>query len=158
MPIDHSAIQTRIMRALNEQNLDEWETLVTEDYSEEYPQSGEIIRGRKNVRAAIENYPGGLLKDGLDVSTTRLAATEARWVKSRPSRWCASRGAGTWAPWRSRFDIPTGPCGGPSFFTSCVATRSRRTRRSSLPRSRRRTGASRMSTRADGEGKSADVS
>ena len=47
MPIDHSAIQTRIMRALNEQNLDEWETLVTEDYTEEYPQSGEIIRGRK---------------------------------------------------------------------------------------------------------------
>jgi hypothetical protein len=70
------------MKALNEQNLDEWETLVTEDYTEEYPQSGEIIRGRKTVRAAIENYPGGLLKDGLDASTTRLAATEARWVKT----------------------------------------------------------------------------
>ena len=82
MPIDHSAIQMRIMKALNEQNLDEWETLVTEDYTEEYPQSGEIIRGRKTVRAAVENYPGGLPNDGLDVSSWRMAATEARWVKT----------------------------------------------------------------------------
>ncbi|MDP9275144.1 MAG: nuclear transport factor 2 family protein, partial [Chloroflexota bacterium] len=82
MPIDHSAIQRRIMKALNEHNLDEWETLVTEDYIEEYPQSGEVIRGRKNVRAVIENYPGGLLDDGLDVSSARMAATEAQWVKT----------------------------------------------------------------------------
>ena len=82
MPIDHSAIQTRIMKALNDHNLDEWETLVTEDYVEEYPQSGEVIRGRKKVRATIENYPGGLLEDGLDVSTRRMAATEATWVKT----------------------------------------------------------------------------
>jgi hypothetical protein len=82
MPIDHKAIQLRVMKALNDGNLDEWETLVTEDYTEEYPQSGEVIRGRKNVRAVMENYPGGLPKDGLDVSTTRMAATEARWVKT----------------------------------------------------------------------------
>ena len=82
MLIDHSAVQQRVIKALNEHNLDEWETLVTEDYTEEYPQSGEIIRGRKNVRATIENYPGGLLDDGLDVSSTRIAATEARWVKT----------------------------------------------------------------------------
>lgn len=82
MPIDHSAIFQRILRALNDQNLDEWETLVTEDYTEEYPQSGEIIRGRKKVRATTENYPGGLLKDGLDVSTARMAATKSEWVKT----------------------------------------------------------------------------
>jgi hypothetical protein len=82
MPIEHSAIFQRILRALNDHNLDEWETLVTEDYIEEYPQSGEIIRGRKKVRATIENYPGGLLEDGLDLSTTRMAATAAQWVKT----------------------------------------------------------------------------
>jgi hypothetical protein len=82
MPIDHAAIQKRVMKALNDRNYDEWETLVTEDYTEEYPQSGEIIRGRKTVRAVLENYPGGLPKDGLDVSTARMAATEARWVKT----------------------------------------------------------------------------
>lgn len=83
MPIDHLAIFTRVMESLNDCNYDEWETLVTEDYTEEYPQSGEIIRGRRNVRAALENYPGGgLPKDGLELSTARVAATEARWVKT----------------------------------------------------------------------------
>ena len=82
MPVDHYQMQTRLMKALNDHNYDEWESLVTEDYTEEYPQSGEIIRGRKNVRAVMENYPGGLLRDGLDTSTTRLAPTDARWVKT----------------------------------------------------------------------------
>jgi len=82
MLIDHKAIQLRVMKALNDRNWDEWETRVTEDYTEEYPQSGEVIRGRKNVRAVMENYPGGLAKDSLDVSTARVAATEARWVKT----------------------------------------------------------------------------
>ena len=82
MPIDHKAIQLRVMKALNDRNWDEWETRVTEDYTEEYPQSGEVIRGRRNVRAVMENYPGGLAKDSLDVSTARVAATEARWVKT----------------------------------------------------------------------------
>jgi len=95
VPIDHSAIQARIMKALNEQNFDEWETLVTEDYTEEYPQSGEIIRGRKKVRAVLDNYPGGgLLKDGLDVSTTRIAATEARWVKTPTFTFVRAEGTG----------------------------------------------------------------
>ncbi|TMC74690.1 MAG: nuclear transport factor 2 family protein [Chloroflexi bacterium] len=82
MPIDHRAIQMRILGALNAHNYDEWETFVTEDYTEEYPQSGEVIRGRKNVRAVLENYPGGLAKLSLDVSMARMAATEARWVKT----------------------------------------------------------------------------
>lgn len=82
MPIDHQAIQMRVMKALNDRNWDEWESLLTDDYVEEYPQSGEVIRGRKNARAALENYPGGLPKDGLDVSTRRVAATEASWVRT----------------------------------------------------------------------------
>jgi hypothetical protein len=82
MPIDHAAIYARILKALNESNYDEWESLLTDDYMEEYPQSGEIIRGSKNARAVLENYPGGLPRDGLDVSTARVAATEARWVKT----------------------------------------------------------------------------
>jgi len=80
---DHLAIYTRVLKALNECNYDEWESLVTDDYVEEYPQSGEIVRGSKNARAVLENYPGGgLPKDGLDVLGARVAATEARWVKT----------------------------------------------------------------------------
>ena len=29
-----------------------------DDYVEEYPQSGERIRGKQNVRSVYENYPG----------------------------------------------------------------------------------------------------
>jgi hypothetical protein len=82
MPIDHKEIFGRVTKALNDRNYDDWETLVTEDYTEEYPQSGEIIRGPRNVRDAMENYPGGLPRDGLDQSTARVAATNARWVKT----------------------------------------------------------------------------
>jgi hypothetical protein len=83
MPIDHLAIYGRVLKALNECNYDDWESLVTDDYVEEYPQSGEMVRGRKNARAILENYPGGgLPRDGLDVSSARVAATEARWVKT----------------------------------------------------------------------------
>jgi hypothetical protein len=31
-----------------------------EDYVEEYPQSGERIRGKQNARTMYENYPGGI--------------------------------------------------------------------------------------------------
>ena len=32
------------------------------DFIEEYPQSGERIRGKENQRALVENFPGGLLQ------------------------------------------------------------------------------------------------
>ena len=31
-----------------------------DDYVEEFPQSGEKIRGKKFARSVLENYPGGL--------------------------------------------------------------------------------------------------
>jgi len=40
----------------------DWEAqdrLLTDDFVEEYPQSGERIVGKENRRAIIENYPGG---------------------------------------------------------------------------------------------------
>lgn len=105
MPIDHKAIQLRFMKALNDRNWDQWETLVTEDYTEEYPQSGEVIRGRKNVRAVLEHYPGGLPTDGLDVSSTRIAATEARWVKTPTFTFVRVEGTGNvgTAAFRTRY-------------------------------------------------------
>jgi len=33
---------------------------VHDDYVEEYPQSGERIRGKQTARTVNENYPGGL--------------------------------------------------------------------------------------------------
>src|SRR5438309_9550963 len=44
----------------------DWEAqdrLLTDDFVEEYPQSGERIRGKDNRRAIIENYPGGMPRE-----------------------------------------------------------------------------------------------
>jgi len=82
IPTDHTAIITRLVQVLNEHNYELWETLVTEDYFEEYPQSGELIRGPKNVRASVENYPGGISKDALDLADARVVGTNSRWVRT----------------------------------------------------------------------------
>jgi SnoaL-like protein len=94
MAADHHAIVTRLVKTLNEKNYDLWETLVTEDYFEEYPQSGEVIRGPKNVRASVENYPQGLGRDTLDMSDARLAATDARWVRTPTFTFVRAEGTG----------------------------------------------------------------
>jgi hypothetical protein len=94
MPTDHNAIFTRLVRVLNEQDFDLWETLVTEDYVEEYPQSGEVIRGPKNVRAAVENYPGGIPKDSLDLADARVAGSEPQWVRTPTYTFVRAEGTG----------------------------------------------------------------
>jgi ketosteroid isomerase-like protein len=40
------------------QDIDVIADLMHDDYVEEYPQSGEKIRGKDNVRTVYENYPG----------------------------------------------------------------------------------------------------
>jgi hypothetical protein len=42
----------------------------------EYPQSGERIRGWANIRAAHENYPGGLPQD----VAGKVVGSEDKWV------------------------------------------------------------------------------
>jgi len=48
----------RYFQALEQQDLDAMEELLHDDYVEEYPQSGERIRGKDNWRKIAENYPG----------------------------------------------------------------------------------------------------
>ena len=48
----------RYFQALEQQDLDAMEELLHDDYVEEYPQSGERIRGKDNWRMIAENYPG----------------------------------------------------------------------------------------------------
>lgn len=50
----------RAVRAVVERDLDTLDQLRHQDYVEEWPQSGERIRGSKNARAILESYPGGL--------------------------------------------------------------------------------------------------
>lgn len=108
MPTDHKAIQLRVMKALNDRNWDEWETLVTDDYTEEYPQSGEIVRGRKNARAILENYPGGLPTDGIEMSSARMTGTEALWVKTPTFTFVRVEGTGNAGTAAFRVRYPDG--------------------------------------------------
>lgn len=49
-----------------------------EDFVEEFPQSGELIRGSENFRAIHERYPGGAPSGELQ----RVTGSEDRWVMS----------------------------------------------------------------------------
>jgi ketosteroid isomerase-like protein len=48
----------RYFQAFEQQDIDAMEELLYDDYVEEYPQSGERIRGKDNWRKIAENYPG----------------------------------------------------------------------------------------------------
>jgi ketosteroid isomerase-like protein len=45
---------------MSRRDLDGLLALIHPDFVEEYPQSGERVRGPANLRAILENYPGGL--------------------------------------------------------------------------------------------------
>ena len=47
----------RYIEAIGRQDTDVMADLVHEDYVEEYPQSGERIRGKQNALGILENYP-----------------------------------------------------------------------------------------------------
>src|SRR5262245_65715511 len=52
--------------------------LLHPDYVEEYPQSGERIRGRANFRACVENYPGGMVQTQAPMAI--VDTTSTGWV------------------------------------------------------------------------------
>ena len=63
--------------AINRGDWDTLEKLTHPDYTEDYPQSGERIVGRRNLRAIFENYPGGLTSDR---GGAQLYGAEPRWM------------------------------------------------------------------------------
>ena len=69
-------IVERYVEAMVARDLDMQAEVCTPDLVVEYPQSGERIRGWANVRAAHENYPGGLPKDVVG----KVHGSEDRWV------------------------------------------------------------------------------
>ncbi len=64
--------------AMNARDWDALDAVTHPEYVEEYPQSGERIRGRANLRAILENYPGGLVKGRFH--STAVYGAEERWV------------------------------------------------------------------------------
>ena len=76
----------------------------TEDYVEEYPQSGEIIRGLANAVAVRRNYPGGCAEQGVDTESGRVAGSEA-WVMTPRFTLVRAEGSGNagTVTWRVRY-------------------------------------------------------
>jgi hypothetical protein len=52
----------RYFQAFEQRDLDAIADLMHDDYVEEFPQSGERIRGKQDARSVLENFPGGLPK------------------------------------------------------------------------------------------------
>ncbi|MDQ6793802.1 MAG: nuclear transport factor 2 family protein [Chloroflexota bacterium] len=80
MTTDHSALWDRFTSAINNPNEADFDSLVTEDYVEEWPQSGEIMRGRSNFVKMLRSYPGDLTATGLDPESRRIAVQDAKWL------------------------------------------------------------------------------
>ena len=68
----------RYARALQDKDLDALALLITDDYVDEMPQSGERVRGKANQLALVRNYPGGV--GTIDPKSARLVSAEDRWV------------------------------------------------------------------------------
>lgn len=54
---NRSALE-RARKAVQDGDLDPYEQILAEDCIQEWPQSGEMIRGRDNIMAVNRNYPG----------------------------------------------------------------------------------------------------
>jgi hypothetical protein len=66
----------RYAKAMVERDFDLEAEVCTADVVNEFPQSGERVRGHANVRAVNENYPGGLPWDILG----KVIGSEDKWV------------------------------------------------------------------------------
>lgn len=75
---DHRALAEAFSGAINSLNRSRFGELVTEDFVNDWPQSGERVRGVNNFWATITNYPKagaeGLRNDPASVQTQSAAA------------------------------------------------------------------------------------
>jgi ketosteroid isomerase-like protein len=101
-PNNREAID-RFFNALNARRFDEIAELTNPDVVQEWPQSGERMKGLQNVRAVLENYP-----DLPRVDLQRVAGAEDKWVLT-PS-WTPLRITGTGDAYtvESRIAYPNG--------------------------------------------------
>lgn len=76
MQVDHQALSERYAAALNRGEVDVIDELFTEDYVDEYPQSGEVIRGRHMLKALMAQRPGDQSRAGADLATIRARAAD----------------------------------------------------------------------------------
>ena len=144
MSIDHQALFEHVIDIMNRQDWDALGDVYHDDYVEEYPQSGEVIRGLANARAVRESYPGGFVDQGLEDRNPRVIGTAPEWVRTPAFTVVRVAGTGTRPPPPSAAATRMDRRGGSSPSSRCVATRSPGAPCSSLRSSTLRTGAHRI--------------
>jgi ketosteroid isomerase-like protein len=85
---DNREVIARFYTALNARRIEDLAALVDPDVIQEWPQSGERIRGLKNMCAVIENFP-----DPPRVDVQRILGDEDKWVLT--PTWTPLRTSGT---------------------------------------------------------------
>ena len=83
-------------------DVDAMDQLRHAQWTAEWPQSGEVVRGTANARAIIENYPGGAPRL---VKQRRLVGTEDHWVTTPVGGAIkvAGEGENWWGEWQFRY-------------------------------------------------------
>ena len=85
------------LEVMNRHDIERLRELVTPDYVEEYPQSGERVVGPDNLLAMMENYPGGLRPRRFDVPNARLVGEDEQYLVGPSSTVLHMTGSGdTW--------------------------------------------------------------
>jgi hypothetical protein len=84
------AVFEAYVRAMNSGDTAALGELVHRDFTETYPQSGELIRGLDNLRAEMTGHPGGYQGKGTD----RVVGSADRWVMTPSSTLVRIEGAG----------------------------------------------------------------
>jgi hypothetical protein len=74
--VTNAEIVRAYLAAIVDRDYDTQAELRHEEWTAVWPQSGEIVRGNANMRAILENYPGG----PPTVTPGRLVGSEDRWV------------------------------------------------------------------------------
>lgn len=75
-PKTNREVVEQYVQGLMTRDLDKQAAVCAADMVTEYPQSGERFSGWTNIRAAAENYPGGLPKD----MAGKVIGSEDKWV------------------------------------------------------------------------------
>jgi ketosteroid isomerase-like protein len=75
---ENRAVLERWMRAMVAKDFDTMVSLMSDDYVEEMPQSGERVRGKATWLAMMRAYPGGVGT----AESRRIVGAEDRWVMS----------------------------------------------------------------------------
>jgi hypothetical protein len=75
---DVHALHDRYIEAMNDRDWTAFRSIVTPDYYEDWPQSGERVVGIENFRQIFENYPGGA--SGPLAQESRVFARGDQWA------------------------------------------------------------------------------